>query len=148
MIDRIPSKTAAREARRRRRLGPDAACILCGESNLVPLKSVEGAALDGFVRNGLLERHHVLGRKIDSELVIVLCLSCHAKATESLRRGGSTMEQPDTFLDRLINALMAFGAFLHDALCAVERWVQDALQFARWLDEQLPGWRERWKTSV
>ena len=81
MIDRDPVRTAVREKKRRDRLPPDAACAVCGERSPYALRTVDDPALDRFVRNWL-ERHHVLGRKTDPRLTIVLCLNHHAQAGE------------------------------------------------------------------
>ena len=144
VIDRDPIQTAVRERRRRDRLPPGAACAFCGERSPFALRTVDDPDLDRSVR-GYLERHHVLGRKTDPGLTIVLCLNHHAKATESLRRGGVPMETQRDPIERLIAATKAVETFLHDAQLALERWIQELEGLAAFLDGLVPDWRKRWE---
>lgn len=67
----------ASEVRRQvqaRRLPASAACVICGETELEALHQEK-------VSRHLLEAHHVAGRANDKDLLAVLCLNCHAKAT-------------------------------------------------------------------
>jgi hypothetical protein len=65
-----------RKQRRRRRLGDNAACAICGETDRDLLTRVS---------RSLLERHHVAGRANDAELNVVVCLNHHAKLSEAQR---------------------------------------------------------------
>jgi hypothetical protein len=68
-----------RKQRRRRRLGDNAACAICGETDRDQLTRVP---------QSLLERHHVAGRGNDAELNVVVCLNHHAKLSEAQRVSG------------------------------------------------------------
>lgn len=136
MVDRDPTRTAAREARRRKLLGPDASCALCGVRWLEMLRNACA---------GLLEKHHVLGRAHDPELTIVLCHNCHTRATEAQRRGEVPMKPQSNVIDRAIAALKSLEAFLEAALDALARWIADLEGFLKFLDTKFPSWRKRWE---
>jgi len=68
-----------RKQRRRRRLGRDAACVVCGETNPEVLRRLP---------RSLLERHHLAGRANDAELTAVVCLNHHAILSEAQRDSG------------------------------------------------------------
>jgi hypothetical protein len=77
--DPNPAKTAAREAARARRLGPDAACRDCGEHR----------------HPALLEAHHPGGRAHDPKFSVQQCRNCHAVATDDqIREGIALGPQP------------------------------------------------------
>ena len=144
-MDRGPTRTEVREARRRQRLGPGAACVFCGEGALEALKRVTDPALASAVRRVLLEAHHPLGRANDPNLTIVLCRNHHAKATESLSRGAVPMWFQSHVLDREIARRKAWAVFLRDAANAEDRAAEELEGVAEWLDADLPDWRARWE---
>ena len=82
-MERDPIKNDRRGARRERRLGEDAACILCGYRTPAGLRRVDRA---------FLEEHHLLGRVHDNALTAPLCLNCHAEVTEDQRLHGVDLE--------------------------------------------------------
>jgi len=141
-MDRDPMKTAVREQKRRDRLPANAACALCGETDPVKLRKATEEAVAGIARRQFLEAHHVMGRHIDPDLIVVLCLNHHAEATESLRRGGVAMEPQKNLLELLVLALKAVSAFLQNALRSIERWIGRIEKFIRSLDAECPSWRE------
>jgi len=99
--DENPKRTACSEAKQRRRLPPDAACVACGESN-----------------SKVLELHHVAGRAHECDLTATLCKNCHGKATEGQLREEVELRATDTFLERIaavFGSLAAFFRFLADA---------------------------------
>src|SRR5271165_6870425 len=79
-----PIQNEVRRARRVRRLAPGAACCLCGETEPAALRmeTVRRSTLR------LLDAHHPLGEANDEELVLPLCLNCHAKATAAQQDAG------------------------------------------------------------
>jgi hypothetical protein len=141
-MDRDPPKTAAREQKRRDRLPADAACALCGETDPFKLRVATEEAVAGLASRQFLERHHMMGRHIDPDLTVVLCLNHHAEATESLRRGGIGMEPRKNVLELLVLVLKAVSAFLENVLRSIERWIQRIERFIRSLDSKCPAWRE------
>lgn len=145
MVDRDPTKTAVRKARRQRRLGRNAACAWCGEGALETLRAVNDAALAERVRQTLLERHHPLGRAHDPRLTIILCRNCHARATEGQRRSAVPMEPQNKVLNHAIARLRASGVFHRDAADAEDRMADKLEQFAGFLDTEYPTWSELWK---
>jgi hypothetical protein len=74
-----PIGSDVRKQRRGRRIGVDAACAICGETNPDALTRVPQV---------LLERHHVAGRANDGALTVVVCLNHHAKLGEAQRDSG------------------------------------------------------------
>jgi hypothetical protein len=67
---RNPARAARREAEVRERLGGERpACIYCGHAELVALRHVS---------RKYLRKHHVLGRNHDPDLIVFVCLNCHA----------------------------------------------------------------------
>ena len=121
--DMNPKKTAAREAKRQRRLAPDAVCVACGESAHVAL-----------------EMHHPMGSAHDPDLTVPLCKNCHAKATEDQLREEVPLSATDSLLDRLaaiFGALAAFFRFLADAFNRLQTQVKE---FAGSLDVAHPEW--------
>ena len=64
-----PMDGPRRRHRIQQRLGPDARCVMCGETaGLMP------------VRRSILEQHHVAGEAHEPELTIVVCRNCHAES--------------------------------------------------------------------
>jgi len=145
VIDRDPEKTAVRTAQRELRLGVDKACAFCGERSLEVLREVTGPKIAAHVREVLLELHHVLGRAHDPQIRILLCLNCHARATEGQLRNAVPMQPQDNFLYRLRAALRSVAAFLEEALAAVERWLKDLDDFISFLDTKCPTWLDLWR---
>src|SRR3954447_1137980 len=99
-----PIGNDARLARRERRLADDYECLLC-----------HIRAPEVLVRfyGDLVEFHHLAGYRNDPELGVMLCLNCHAQATEAQRRGGVELgraPQPCP-LGRLISWLVGVGVF-------------------------------------
>jgi hypothetical protein len=75
-----------RKLRRGRRLGPGAACVVCGETDPVQLQRV---------KRSLLERHHLAGRANDPDLTVVVCRNHHARLSEAQRDSGvDLLEDP------------------------------------------------------
>ncbi len=116
MLNPDPTRTAARHQRCLDRLGPDPACVLCGENNAAVLDKVQG--------------HHVANRINNPELTVVLCANCHRIQTESLATAGvpNRYPSPPTPLDRLSAVLAGIAAFLQNVGSALREW-------ARWIDE-------------
>ena len=122
--DMNPKKTAVREAKRQRRLPPNAVCSTCEESAHVTL-----------------EMHHPMGTAHEPNLTVPLCKNCHAKATDDQYREGVPLSATDSLPDRLaaiLGALAAFFRFLADAFNRLQNQVKE---FAGKLDLALPGWR-------
>ena len=122
--DKNPKKTAAREAKRKRRFPPDAVCMTCGESAHVAL-----------------EMHHPMGAAHEPDVTVPICKNCHAEATEEQRRGEVPLSVADNFLDRIaaiFGAVAAFCQFLADAFNRLKDRVKE---FARKLDAKYPDWR-------
>lgn len=115
--DEPAAARARREARRTRRLGPDAACATCGVKTPEALVRLERT---------ILEKHHAAGRANDVTLTVVLCRNCHAIATEAQRTHGAPLGQPDTILDRAIGMLRSLSAFF-DVLADALAWLADML---------------------
>lgn len=78
-----PVGEAVRDQRRRERLGEEAACVICGFSNLRALVPADVH---------VVEQDHVYGRQRDPVTTIALCRNHHAILTESRRDAGVPMQ--------------------------------------------------------
>jgi hypothetical protein len=145
VIDRDPETTAVRTAQRELRLGVDAACCFCGLGELAALQEVTDPALAKAVRQALLEAHHAFGRALDPSLKIILCRSCHAIATETLRRGGVLMIPQHNVLDRLITSQRGLIALHSDLSNALERLHAELEELRAFFDAEFPTWRDLWR---
>jgi hypothetical protein len=119
-----PRLNDLRKETRRRRFGPDAACMLCGESDPVSF-------------------HHMAGRNNDEALEGPVCLNCHAKAHEGLRDAGVALGRgshptvPER-IEAVLRALSTFFVLLGNVLW---EWAERQAAFVRQLDEAVPDWR-------
>src|SRR5712692_728683 len=120
-----PARTDARRARRRRRLGPGAACAVCGESDPLVLTTS---------KRRIVQAHHVVGRRHDPDLTVVLCLNCHARATEALEQAGVSMQPAATLLEREIATHVSLAAFLRQLTDARLRQAARLERFQAGLD--------------
>jgi hypothetical protein len=130
-----PIQNDARTIRRQRRLGPDAACVLCGISTPAVLRRV---------RRSLLQRHHVPGDAIDPDLTVLLCLNCHAieSAGQLAREADLDHQRERTLLDVLIAILGESGAFLSRLGARLSEWAERLRAFVGALDSAMPQWRQ------
>lgn len=82
-MDHDPNSAALREARRHQKLGncPDI-CLICGQPAL-KIVSAKFAEAHGIPRS-LIEDHHVLGVRRNSQLTVPLCLTHHWILTAKL----------------------------------------------------------------
>ena len=134
-----PIGNDARLARRERRLRDDYECLTCGIR-----------APEVLVRfwGDLVEFHHVAGYRNDPELGVMLCLNCHAIATEAQRRAGVELgRQPQPCpLSRLISWLAGVGEFLRSLAESAARLAATMRDLRRFLDDQHPGWQDAFAT--
>ena len=112
-MKRRPVQDAVRRQRRTDRLGPDAACALCG------VRTPEALIV---VDRSLLERHHVVGRANDGDLTVPVCRNCHAVLTEGQLAHGVPLSRPRSDRERIANGLHALGAFLPDLGKRLSEW--------------------------
>jgi hypothetical protein len=101
MKNEIPIETARRLSRRAE-LGR---CLVCG-------------------RKVQIEKHHVAGRNHDPELNAPLCVACHARVTEDLRRGDVDMRYTRDSVERVRIALKATAVFMRMLAEALWRWAE------------------------
>lgn len=132
MTSSTPMKTAARQAARDRRLGPEAACMRCGIAN-------RGTLLP--VSRTLLEAHHVFERANDETLTVPLCRNCHAILTEGQRSAGLDFEAPPTLLHQLSAILTGLFLFLREVAERGLLWVDGLRALIAALDARCPAWR-------
>lgn len=138
-------KTFVREAKREQRLGRDAVCVWCGVRDLEALREVpKESSLAAVIRKSIMEEHHVLGRANDPDLKIILCLSCHAIASESQRREVVPLKPQKNALDHIIASHKANACFLRDYAIAEDRKVEELEALAGFLDSEYLDWRTRW----
>ena len=128
-----PAANDRRQTTRRKRLGRDAACVLCGARHPDVL---------------ILERHHIALVENEPAVDVVLCKNCHAVVQESLRSAGVVEWGPvaDNFVERQVSMLRGEADFL-DHLAESRRTVADRVKaLVLRLDKELPAWRE-WPES-
>lgn len=98
-----------RRERRRNKLGPDAACVVCGETDA-----------------RVLESHHIAGRRNDHATMAVLCRNHHAAITDDLRTDGVPMTEPGSPFARLaaiLGGLATLFRRLADTLAGWSEWL-------------------------
>ena len=105
-MEKDPVKNDRRRSRRRRRLGADAVCILCGYHR----------CLSGLIKvdRSFLEEHHLLDRVTDATLTAWLCRNCHAEVTEDQLTHGIDFDPPEerSAQEEISEVLRAAGPFL------------------------------------
>jgi hypothetical protein len=105
-VEKDPIRNDRRRARRARRLGEDATCLLCGyRRNTRALRNVS---------RHFLEEHHLLGWATDETLTAWLCLNCHAEATDDqLTHGVDLHASPQRpVAEQVADELRQMGAIL------------------------------------
>jgi hypothetical protein len=124
-----PAANDRRLARRVAKLGPKAACAICGQRNLIAL---------------VLHGHHVGLEANDSTAVCVLCLNHHAIAQERLRQiGVLEWEAPaDNFIERQAAMLHSEADFLRLLADSRDIAAQAWEAFSLWLDDHGVPWRD------
>lgn len=126
-----PAANDRRQATRQRKLGPNAACAICGLRNEEAL---------------LLHRHHVGLEGNDPVVVCVLCLNDHAIAQERLRQIGlcEWEEIDESPIERQLAARRGRVDFWRLLADQEERDVEEVRAFLAWLDAEGVDWR-RWQ---
>lgn len=124
-----------RRARRTRKLPAGAACALCGETNPIVLDQ-------GKRPKSLLEVHHVAGWTNDPDLVVVLCLNCHMKATfEQLDVGifaaGELSSQLE-LIPLMLRSIASFFELLVETFYRSADVIEAAIKV---FDQHVPEWR-------
>ena len=134
-----PLRNEVRKARRSRRVGIDAACVLCGESNP-----------DVLIRVGrsVLEQHHVLGAAHAPSVTVPLCRNCHAIETERMRDAGISLERDHgrAVVEVIEIVLRAQALYLRSHAEASERFAAHLREHVEMLDRGYPGWRDAAET--
>jgi hypothetical protein len=123
-----------REELRLRGLGPNARCVICGETNRMCLTRPSAV---------LVEIHHLAGRANDPKLGIHLCLNHHRILTEQMRDSGVPLEHDADrgFLEKLQALLMGVGLALVMIGQALIELAKSLNQEIGRLDHDSPGWR-------
>lgn len=133
MDDADPIQNAVRTKRREKRVGEDAACLLCGHEELSALTDAD---------RSLLEDHHVAREANDGELTVPLCRNCHASVHEGIREIGQNRGEPETLLHRIYNILRILAEFFEEAAEACRRWARQLRQLIERLTNHDPNWKE------
>jgi hypothetical protein len=128
-----PISTERRRSNRARRLGPNAACALCGETNPDALS---------LQRRSVLEVHHVAGRANDEELTVVVCLNHHGRLSAAQHDAGVFRDPTaGSVLGRVINAIRSLATFAELLPDFLHRVASVLEQLVELLDASLPQWR-------
>lgn len=125
----------AREARREQWLGPDAVCLVCGESDHSVLLKVS---------KRWLEKHHVAGRIHDGFLIVVLCRNCHAKIGEGQLSEGMDLrgQEGQTLLHKLRAVLLGLALLCSMLAESLKHYAEQLERLILGLDRAYPAWRE------
>lgn len=132
-MEHSPFNNDLRKSGRAQKLGANPSCLLCGVSTPEALTQVQ---------RSVLEEHHVAGVANDPEFTVLLCLNCHASATEGQRDVGADLSHSER------HPLERIEAFLRSVADFLIRLAGTAWQLANWvawfirqLDLRLPDWR-------
>lgn len=130
-----PLQDIYRQAAREQRLGPDAVCVLCGES--------EYPALTPANRR-LLEDHHLAGKIHDKRLTVPLCRNCHAMITEGQLSEGMDLQgkEGQTLLHKVRAVLLGLGIFFMMLGEHLLDFAEQLSKFIFGLDRDCPAWRD------
>ena len=119
-----PIASDARAARAARRLPPGAACAFCGATDARVLAQRRTS-------KSLLEIHHALGRQNDPGATVVLCLNCHAKASQAQRDAGvfgSVDQSSDLYRAlRALRSLASLFEVLPESLISLVQSIEQAV---------------------
>jgi hypothetical protein len=123
-----------RRERARRRLPPDAACLMCGQTDPEVLRRA---------RRSLLERHHIAGAVNDPDLTATLCLNCHRRMSARLPSAGVTLDRSArlTRIERAVGRVHGLAVFLEQLARSLRAWALDLEETVVDLDREHPGWR-------
>lgn len=124
--------TQVRQARQKRRAGPNAVCVLCGIANPEQLTRV---------RRSLVEHHHPVGRANDDGLTVPVCLNHHAQLSEDQRTEHVPLQKPRSILERFEAILRGLAAFFERLGQTFRAWAEQLLAFIQALDIRSPSWR-------
>jgi len=105
-VEKDPIRNDRRRARRTRRLGEGAACLLCGyHRNTRGLRKVS---------RHFLEEHHILGWVSDETLTAWLCRNCHYEVTDDQFTHGVDLNPAPgrSVQEEVSDRLRAFGPLL------------------------------------
>jgi hypothetical protein len=130
-----PIGNEVRRVQRKRRIGRDAVCVLCGFADLAALMRV---------RRTLLEDHHVLGAAHAPAVTVALCRNCHAIESERLRDAGIPLgSDPQRSVVEVVEiVLRGLALFLRSLADALEQFADQLQVLVAGLDRHFPGWRE------
>ena len=134
-MERDPIAADARRARRKRHLGAEPSCTLCGFAGTHALRRVY---------RSVFEAHHVVGRINDSSLTVALCANCHA--FQSARQVDLEVDLQGasgrTILDVVIDCLRQLGSLLCDIGERLYTWADRLADLIPALDAHTPEWRQ------
>ncbi len=130
-----PIANDRRRARKRSKLPPDAACILCGITAPEVLIPVLRSFIDG---------DHVSGDANDPDLVVPLCKNCHAIRTAHQHDEGVDLSHTGdrSVLTRQAGARQSRAALFRDLAEAEEREAVQRIALEEALDHKDPSWRD------
>jgi len=129
-------RTLIRQQRARSRLGSQhPTCVLCGLIHPAALRGMRWGELPPHLRARLVELHHPLGRRSHPELVVPLCLTCHAMITELERQVGALDRGGE---DELSEGLIRAAAWLYAFVCAARVTASAVLHLLEQIPARLP----------
>jgi len=133
-VSNDPMNAARRKNRQRQRLGADAICVMCGQTNPDALMRIH---------RSLLERHHVFGVAHEPNETVIVCRNCHAGLSAAQQDDGVPLTSQATLLERGIAMVAAAGSSLNQIGNAFLEWADRAHDLVRGLDQDLAEWRRK-----
>lgn len=122
-MDHDPNSAALREARRHQKLGNCSdICLICGQPAL-KIVSVKFAEAHGIPRS-LIEGHHVVGVRRNSQLMVPLCLTHHWILTVKLINENIHMQAERDDNEFVAQCLTMLAIFLEILSPALRDWAE------------------------
>jgi hypothetical protein len=113
MSEPDPIGADAREAAHVLGLGPPPhVCVLCGYSDPLALIAKPLPWIKQRMSPTLLQKHHVVGKQHDGQLIVLLCLNCHQLVHRRYLDAGVDLRfevDPITRVSDMLEARAAFG---------------------------------------
>lgn len=136
-----PARVAAQRSRRARAIGAPLWCVLCPPNNPVTDPNALIAVRRDRIPAGLLEDHHVVGRRHDEALTVAVCRNHHALLHIAYADAGVELTAQPSTLHVLLNVLVALGVFFRALAAAFDTWRTPLETQIATLDAHHPGWQ-------
>jgi hypothetical protein len=90
---------------------PPHVCVFCGYSDPMALIAKSWAWVANRVPPKVLQEHHVVGRQLDGQLIVLLCMNCHGLVHRRYLDEGIDLRAEPNPRIRVVRMLRARAAF-------------------------------------